>query len=354
MAVHGGDIYTAVEVLKNKDIIDFSANINPFGVPDLVCKAINENIDSLVNYPDPYNRKLRKALSEFHNIPIENIVCGNGGADIIFRTAKALKPHHALIPIPSFSEYEEALKETECKITYFNMQYPFRSYENISEEIQKNCYDFLVLCNPNNPTGTLISPVTLHKILDISYAKGIFVLLDECFCDMTEENQTLIKEYNIYPNVLILKSLTKMYAIAGLRVGYGISYDKKLIEKIRCTGQAWSVNTLAEIAGCTALKDTEYKKRFLEFLYKEKIYLYKGLKELGFDVWYPNANYIFFYSGSITDLDKQLLKYRILLRNCNTYRGLETGYYRTAVRTHKENEYLLSCLNEIVNRKEYL
>lgn len=351
MAIHGGDVYTASEILGNLDIVDFSANINPLGVPDSVHEAIVENIDRLRNYPDPKCRKLREAIGEFHGIHPDQIVCGNGGADIIFRLVYSICPKKALIPVPTFSEYGEALEKYGTEVNYFQLEYPFCITAALLDELKTNQYDFLVICNPNNPTGSLIDGNLMSDIMDYAKENNIYVLLDECFYDMTDDEMglnSLISDIDYYPNIIILKSMTKLYAIPGLRLGYGISADTELISKIATIGQPWSVNVMAELAGCAALKDYVYRSKSIQYLKTEREYLYTGLKELGFDVWKPNANYIFFRVKGCTNLDELLLPKYILLRHCDTYKGLNGEYYRAAVKSRVENNYLLQSLKKIL------
>ena len=327
MPKHGGNIYQNPEC--SAEWLDFSANINPFGVPETVQHAIQRAVAALVHYPDPAQQKLRQALAEFHGRLPAEIVCGNGGADVIFRIAHALKPQHALLPVPAFSEYEAALREAGCHVKHWNMPFPYQITPVLLDELRQGNYDFLVLCNPNNPTGTGIPPALLEQLLYLAAEKHIFVLLDECFCDMAETEPdivSMIPRLSEFPHVLVLKSLTKLYALAGLRLGYGICSDQEVTAKIAHTGQPWSVNLLAEAAGIAALSAEDYRKMSLEFLQNERWRLFDELGKLGFRMWKPSANYVFFQAEQCPDLDRQLLPYGILLRHCDTYDGLDATY----------------------------
>lgn len=352
-SIHGGDIYTAKKQLHSDQLLDFSANINPFGVSDSVQSAICGAIPQLSHYPDPNQTMLTNALAVYHNIQPQQIICGNGGADVLFRAVQTIRPQHAVIPIPTFSEYGKALEENGCSVTYWEMKEPFDLTESFLTELQTGKYDFLVLCNPNNPTGSLLSTSLLQKILTLTVQKKIFVLLDECFCDMTETalQSSMIAVCNEYSNLFILKSMTKRYAIPGLRLGYGICSDVTLAEQIRQAGQPWSVNTLASVAGCAALQDIVYQQQFQQFLQTERWFLYHALQELGFTVWKPAANFVFFHAEQFHDLESELLSYHILLRSCGNYRGLDDTYYRVAVRKREENIFLLQCLKEILQKQ---
>jgi threonine-phosphate decarboxylase len=217
--------------------------------------------------------------------------------------------------------------------------------------LRTGAYDFLALCNPNNPTGALLPKQLLEEILRTAQAHHVFVLLDECFYDMVgtpSDSMSMIPQYRQYDNLLILKSMTKRYAIPGLRLGYGICGNDRIAACIQQTGQPWSVSTLAAAAGIAAVQAEAERQAFLRFLQPERQFLYQALRKLGFTVWQPHANFIFFHAKAFPDLEQRLLPYGILLRSCASYAGLDATYYRTAVRTREENLYLLACLNEIV------
>ncbi len=351
MSFHGGDIYTAQEKNGRTEWLDFSANINPFGVPNSVRHAIIQSIERLVHYPDPEQRKLRQALAEYHQVPPSHIVCGNGGADIIFRTIQTISPKHALVPVPTFSEYAKALEETGSLVTYWEMDSTFSITDQLLIEMERGHYDFLALCNPNNPTGKMVPPSLMRKILDLAKKKNIFVLLDECFYEMTEdtaETDSMLRELQEHWNVLIVRSMTKLYAIPGIRLGYGICADSVRTQQIRTLGQPWHISTLAEAAGQAALLDHTYRIQFLTFLQEERQFLYQRLQQFPLQVWKPHANFVFFRAAGCFDLAQRLLPYGILLRHCANYVGLTLEYYRVAVRTHEENIYFLECLQKVL------
>lgn len=345
MTEHGGDIYSD-QGGQNEQWLDFSANINPFGVPDSVKRAIGKQLDDICHYPDVQCRMLRDALSLFHGIPAESIVCGNGGADLIYRYMQALSPKRVLIPMPAFSEYGKAAEAVGAEVTYWKMPYPFRLTEQLLEVLRENQYDCLVLCNPNNPTGAVLDAELLESILHWTEQNGTHVLLDECFLDMADEaaKRSVISQLHRLHHVFVLKSMTKLYALAGLRLGYGICADVQLTEQVRRTGQPWPVNTLASAAGCAAIGDNGYRTHFLQFLRTERAFLAEQLRKIGFTVWESHANFVFFRAEKWQELDVLLRPYGILLRHCDSYIGLDRTYYRAAVRTRAENEALLHAL----------
>ena len=356
MHSHGGDIYSYAERTGSSVIYDFSANINPFGISDEVRKAIAGSVDKISNYPDPQNRELKAAISKYHGISESYIVCGNGGADIIYRTVMAVRPEKSLVIAPTFTEYYEALSQNCKNLVTYSLPHPFVIDEGFIDEISINSYDLIVLCNPNNPTGTLTEKDMICRIAETAKKKNTKVILDECFFDMTElnsEKNSMISLCEQYPNLIIIKSMTKMYALPGIRLGYGICSDEDLTEKIRKCGQPWPVNIPASEAGIAALKDVGYRKEFIEYIEEERMFMYSELRKLGFEVWKPSANFVFFRAPGIGNLDTRLAKYGLMIRHCDNYPGLNEEYYRICVRMRNENLFLLRCLEKIVNEEKH-
>lgn len=349
MTEHGGDIYTFRDNNKNTErIYDFSVNTNPFGLSEKVKGAIIENIEEIKRYPDTENRELISAISEYHGIDKRYIVCGNGAADVIFRAVRAINPEKALVIAPTFSEYERALREAGSKVDIYKLEYPFYVTEKVVNDIEYKEYDVIFLCNPNNPTGILAENRYIYKIAESCYQAGTKLFIDECFMDMTDDNNSAVDLCDKYNNIYILKSLTKMYAMPGLRIGYAISSDIEMIERIRNTGQPWSVNVLGSKAAVAALKDNDYRNKFRSYLTTERKYIKDGLKALGFEVWDSKANYVFFKVSTEIELDKNLKKYGIMIRNCEKISGLGKGFYRVCIGLRQDNEYLLKSMESVL------
>ena len=338
---HGGDIY------RNKNVIDFSANCNPFGTPDSVKKAVALSMERISDYPDTQCEELIKALSEYEDIPEEYFICGNGAADLIFQIALAKGPSKALIPAPTFAEYEQALATVKCGIEryYLKEENDFVPDESILDMITDDI-DIMFICNPNNPTGVITEQKLLLKILEKCSEKNVFLVLDECFTDFLDDpsGNTLKAMLKEYRNLFILKAFTKRYAMAGIRLGYGLTSDSSLISRMNEISQPWNVSVLAQAAGVAALKEEEYVKTSMEYLKKEREFLNEGIKEAGFKTYNSKANYIFFKADE--NLYDYCLEKGILIRNCGNYHGLEKGYYRVAVKLRKDNEKLIKILKE--------
>lgn len=337
---HGGDIF------EREIVYDFSANLNPLGMPESMKNALQKSISEWEKYPDPFCRSLVKKLSERENFPPENIVCGNGAADLIFRIVQTVKPQKAVVCAPSFSEYSKALIQNECEILHYFLSEKsgFALDEKILEMLDESV-QMLILCTPNNPTGRTVDSGLLRRICEKCEANDIVFLCDECFIDFTE-NAAHAEQF-INPNVVVLKAFTKIYAMAGLRLGYALFGDAELAEKVRRNGQFWSVSAPAQTAGEAALDEKNYLEKTLELAKKEREFLTENLRNFGFKVYPSEANFILFYTE--LPLDEMLLSEKILIRNCANFDGLEQGYFRIAVRSHEENSALVSAIERCLN-----
>ncbi len=346
---HGGDSYAYPD-----DLLDFSANVSPLGLPDSVKSALAASIDSWSGYPDPYCRKLKAAIAEHHSIPEASITCGNGAAELIYKVVRVLNPRRALVTAPSFSEYRQALSLTGCGILDFflDARDGFCVTEKLLDVLNPPL-ELLILCNPNNPTGQTMEPGLLDKIIKTCAEKKIRILLDECFIPFLEDADahTKIPLLSEYPNLLILRAFTKFYGMAGLRLGYLLCSDGALLGRISACGQPWSVSAPAQIAGVAALADTEYAQRLRHVIGKERAYLTGAFKQLGLRVIGSQANYLFFQCHGMTDLKERLLKDRILIRSCGNYLGLDRDFYRVSVRTHEENQRLAEAVAGIIGEE---
>lgn len=336
--VHGGDVY------RYENVIDFSANINPYGPPERVIEAVRKSAESLYRYPDIRCEKLRHALAAREGVLEEWLIFGNGAAELLFSLALAVKPKRALIQLPSFAEYARALASVDCEILSYRTCAGdgFHIREDILEQITEEL-DLLILCNPNNPTGTLIKPQLLEKIAEKCKQNGVYLVLDECFLDFTGQTGASGKRWlNTNPMLFILKAFTKLYSIPGVRLGYGLSSNAALSERMEAVRQPWSVSAPAQAAGLSALEETRFAAGSVEKIAAEKARMMQKMKNGGYKVYESAANYIFF-EGRET-LWEECLAAGILIRDCSNYPGLHKGYFRAAVRRKKENDLLLSVL----------
>lgn len=344
--IHGGD-WAGYRASFGCDALDFSANVSPLGLPQGVALAINDALAQVSLYPDPLCRELCAALAAAESVPQEYILCGNGAAGLIYRYAIGAKPRRALITAPTFAEYEAALNTVGCEVKHYRLseQNDFELTADFLNAID-NDIDVLFLCQPNNPTGRLIEPELLQRIIERCAQCGTRVLVDECFLDfLPRPDKFSAKGYLLSaPNLLVLKAFTKLYGMAGIRLGYALCADSALLERMRAAGQPWEVSSLAQVAGVAALRETEYVAQVCALIAQQRPKLEQGLRELGLRVVHGSANYILFRATEA--LGEKLMAKGVVLRSCTNYIGLDKAWYRTAVRTGPENKLLLDAIQE--------
>lgn len=353
LSKHGGNIEEVARRLNisSKEFLDFSANINPLGLSEKVKKSIEKNILKIERYPDITYYDLKKAIEDFEGVSYENILLGNGAAEIIFNIVRGVKPKKALVLAPTFSEYEEALKSIGCSIEHFYLREEdsFSITNDILEKINEDL-DVVFICNPNNPTGVLTKSKDIKEILLKAWETNTVIVVDESFLDFRQDKNIYEckKLLDSFKNLIIVKSATKFFAFPGIRIGYGFISNNELKKKIDGVGISWSVNTLAKEALIAGFLDKEYIKVSLEFVKNEKNYLYENLKNIkGLKVFKPSVNFIMIKTQK-KDLYEKLLEHKIIIRRCNNYYGLSDEFYRVAVRTREENKKLIEALRLIM------
>lgn len=347
---HGGDVYEARE--DGAAWLDFSANINPLGLPSSARAAILAEIDQVIHYPDPAARALKAALSSHYETPEDTLVLGNGAAELFYLFFAAERPRRVLLPVPSFSEYERAALASGADVEYYLLRErdDFAiDVEKLLEAARETKAEAVVLGNPNNPTGTLVEASDLIHLSERLTAMGCSLVVDESFLDFRddEERYTLRKEAGRLPHCLLVRSLTKCFAMPGLRLGFGIAMPA-LAKKLAAHKDVWNVNVLAQVAGVAALQDTAYLSRTRrETAIHARVF--RGLLEDLPGVAHvlpPAANFLFLRLADAGTADALLsgLKARgILVRDCANFPGLSKGFLRLALRTPEENEQLLTA-----------
>lgn len=345
---HGGDWWRFQEE-HQREPLDFSANISPLGVPEGVQRALCAAAASVDRYPDPRCVKLCEALGARHGLSSTQVLCGNGAADLILRLVLAKRPKRALLLAPSFSEYEAALALVDCELSYYQLQeaQDFALDAGILGQLDAQL-DLLILCEPNNPTGRCTDKVLLLQLLERCTALGITLLVDECFGDFLDapEESSLCAHLQTHQNLLLLKAFTKLYGMAGVRLGYVLSANEALLERLALAGQPWAVSSLSQAAGLAALEEKTYVSSLRKLIREERPYLQAGLSALGLRVLAGEANFLLFRSERT--LTVALEERGILVRSCADFRGLDATWYRVAVRIREENTRLLDALREVL------
>ncbi|MEE3380239.1 MAG: threonine-phosphate decarboxylase [Succiniclasticum sp.] len=348
--VHGGDIYGADGLPQKKVLLDFSANINPLGIPSGVRQAIRDAIAGCVNYPDPFCRRLRARLAERLGVPAERIYCGNGASDVLFRLAFSIRPKRTLVLAPTFADYERAATAAGSKMDYFVLRKEdgFRVTPDLVQAITKRT-GMVILCNPNNPTGQLTEKSLLQKVLQKCADLDIPLIIDECFLDFLADPAawSLLDLTGRYPNLVILKAFTKSHAIPGVRLGYCVTGNADLLDRLYACGPDWNVSGLAQAAGVAALEDESYMEATRQLMAREREYMTTQLRRLGLTVYDGAADYLFFYAPQDPGWGALLRERGILIRDCSNYHGLGKGYYRVAVKQRRQNRQLIKEMKEI-------
>jgi threonine-phosphate decarboxylase len=341
---HGG-LYS----IKNptSKIIDFSSNVNPLGFPKSVKKL--DWASKIPVYPDHASLELKKRLAKYLKTHVENLVVGNGATEIIYDFCRAAitKNMRVLIAVPTFGEYQAASRLCNAKLLFFKTMNLEGDLSNFVKKIPKKGIVFI--CNPNNPTGTLMRKSSLLKIVKHAKTKDTLVFVDECFMELSLlPNQSVVNQTSRFENLFVLRSLTKSFGLAGLRIGYGVG-NKKFVSVLNKIKIPWSVSWPAQQAAIAALADRSFLARTQKLIKTESDFLRKSISKLGgFSCFDTSTNFILIKTKMDSQsLQKKLLKKNILVRDCSTFRGLGRNYIRVAVKTHKENLKLIRALEEL-------
>ncbi len=345
---HGGERY-------DKEVsLDFSVNVNPLGMPEFVRKELcnPSRLADWETYPDADCRRLRELLAAEEGVCPEQILCGNGASELLYALAGMFRGKRGLLLTPCFTEYERAFAANDVEVLWQDRSLQEdRSLweERLLGQIGSQKPELVLLCNPGNPMGELLSGELLEAVQSAVTGYGGVLVVDECFLTLTgrEKEASLVSQALVCENLLVVKAFTKTYAIAGLRLGYLVGASK-WIQEIGKKLPEWNVSAPAQLAGTCILEHVKeraiYIEETLSLLEQERRFLRKELSALGYQVWDSGANFLFFQAEE--ELYEQMLAQGILIRQCGNYRGLSRVDYRIAVRTHRENERLVEALKQ--------
>lgn len=363
---HGGDVYTE-GLLKGKKLIDFSSNINPLGVPFGFKKHIDEALETVEMYPDIQYRNLKEYIINYiefskyyfenrkynnlkeRKVSEESIVLGNGAAEVIDLSVSCF--NRICLIVPSFVEYEKSALKWGCDIKYSfldkDMNY---DYDDIYLKVKET--DALVIANPNNPNGSVIDKDKFKVIMDYCEENNKKIIIDEAFSEFTgKRGFSFLKEVEKYKCLFIIKALTKFYAMPGIRLGYGITLDTQLIEKVKEKQNPWNVNCFAEVAAKYSLNDEEYIENSLEWIETEREFMVSKLKQIDFieKVYKTYGNFVLCKLNGIDcdNLYNLCFKQGIVIRKCDNFKGLDKSYVRFAIKDRKCNETFINTLKNL-------
>jgi len=368
---HGGRIWEAARELgvDPRQILDFSANLNPLGPPPGVMALIRERLADVAHYPEPRGGALKRELALHLGISPDNVMVGNGAVELIYCLCRAIAPRHALIPAPTFSEYARAVHSCGGEVHHFPLEPPeFRlPADRLAAALRGGHYDLAVLCNPNNPTGTLATPDELTPIVEAAARAGTWLLVDESFLGFLPRPEQysargLVRSWDgSGSRLVVLDSFTKLYCLPGLRLGY-LTGPAPLISRMEEARDPWSVNVLAQIAGTACLRERDYLERTRRLLPDLRRALADALSAIpGLRVFPSAANFLLLQAGPSSPcvgpgtpgpqqtLADRLAHRLVLVRDCSDFPGLEAGgYIRVAVRLPEENDRLVRALEEVL------
>ncbi len=359
LPVHGGTVFqTARELgVAVEEILDFSANINPLGMPVRAWEALGKALDQLQHYPEMYADSLIKQIALLGNHPESRILAGNGSTELIYLLVRVLKPKTALIVAPAFTEYQRAVKVYCGKVDFCHALYEnnFVPETDLLIKALEQGPDILFMGNPNNPTGSLLRPKELYPLLQAARQSGTICIIDEAFIDFVDEQVSMESMVGEFENLVVLRSLTKIFSLAGLRCGYLLA-NPELVERLRYHQEPWNVNSLAIAAAQEALADKLFQEDTCRFIARERDFLQQLLTRIPFLQIFPSrANYL------LIKLDRQhssrqlsdflRCKYRILIRLCTDFTGLDDSFIRIAIKNRENNLRLVAAMEEFFLRQ---
>jgi threonine-phosphate decarboxylase len=353
---HGSNphyLYEAMNLPFPNERIDFSANINPLGPPPLLKENWGSLLQVITEYPDPHGIVLKKKLAEQLGLQEKQVLLGNGGAEIISLLGRMLAGKKAVIVQPAFSEYEEACRVNGCKVEYHQLR-P-NSWEwtdhGLSEKLAGA--DALFLCNPNNPTGVYYPKTLVLQLLEECRKHKCLMIVDEAFYDFLAEYESIAQYINEYPNLIIIRSMTKMFAIPGLRLGYLLA-EPSVIKSLGSFQPHWSINAIALKAGEWCLDSETYIADTIALIERERQRLFQFYKERNLQVSPSRVNFYLLKDPSIED-QLPFLQYLVtkgmIPRHTVNFPGLEGRWLRFAIKGRSDNDKLMAAVDEWLNSR---
>ena len=352
---HGSDLEQIEKIynIKKEDITSFSANVNPLGVSFRLKKTLAEHIDAITSYPDRDYTALRKCIAEYAGTEMEKIIVGNGSTELISLFIQIKHPKKALIAGPTYSEYEREVSLGGGRAHYYSLKEAdsFQLDLNKLEEDLTKDIDLLILCNPNNPTSTVVSRSEMRKILDICKHKDIFVMVDETYVEFAEhmDEITSVPLTDYYNNIIILRGISKFFAAPGLRLGYAVCGNADLIKEINQKKNPWTINSLAAIAGEIMFRDQDYINETRTLIGTERSRIVSLLQTNPLlKVYEPKANFVLVRiqkeTVSSMDLFEAAIRRGLMIRDCSTFPFLDNKYIRFCFMSPEKNDELLQVI----------
>lgn len=349
---HGGNIREAIKRygLEGKKVLDFSSNVNPLGPSSAARRAAKKALALIDRYPDPDMTDLRKAIARYFGIKPGQVICGNGSNELIHLIPRVFRPKKVLVPMPTFTEYAAAVEEAGGEVVplRLNEREGFR-VDPIEMAFALKGMDMAFLSNPGNPTGLLVTKAEMAELMGHALQNGVRLVVDEAFMDFIE-SESMVKQAVEATQLICIRSFAKFFGMPGLRIGYAVS-DEATIAALRAGQEPWTVSIPAEHAAIAALNDWRHVKKTRSMIEKERDRLLSDLRLLpGVEPFPSAANFIFM---KVASFDAPLLVQKLgirglLVRDCSSFPGLDSGFVRVAVRTRWDNRRLIKALRELL------
>ncbi|WP_460167886.1 cobyric acid synthase [Thermostilla marina] len=352
---HGGQVDDAARSAGclPEELTDFSAAINPLGPPSGALHAAACALDRIEHYPDPFCRSLASALARFHSVDADRVVCGNGSSELLYALPKVFSPRRVVVVTPCYVDYLDVATHHDIELasiacrpeTDFSIE-----WDAFEAELQRG--DLVIVGFPNNPTGRTFSQETFSAIVE--HRRDVDFVVDEAFADFLEPQRSFVG--TDHENLLVLRSLTKFYAIPGLRLGYAVG-PREVISRLRNCLPPWSVNAVAQAVGSAALGDEAYRRTTRDTIARLRTELCTDLQRVpGLRVFPSEANYLLVRTTdpqwTARRLYAELLSRRIVIRCCENIPCLDDSYFRVAVRNEDENRRLVDALRACVGSRD--
>lgn len=356
---HGSDLEKIEEIygIRREDITSFSANVNPLGISPKMRSSIVEHVDAVTSYPDREYKTLRKAIGTYASTPWENILVGNGATELISLFIQIKSPKKALILSPSYSEYEREISLAGGQTCYYFLKEENDFVLDLADfkaHLKKNI-DFLVICNPNNPTSTALTQDILEEVLTECGHLGIFVMIDETYVEFAPQGKAIeaIPLTERHQNLVVLRGVSKFFASPGLRMGYAVTGNQDLLAEINTKKNPWTLNSLAVAAGELMFSDTDYIQKTKDLIASERNRIYQELSAWdSVKPYAPSANFILvkILKKGVTadDLFDHAIRRGLMIRNCCTFPGLSNRFFRFCFMSPEKNRELLGALKELL------
>lgn len=356
---HGSDLEKVEKYyhIPKECITCFSGNVNPLGLSERVKKQIQEHLDLISSYPDRSYTSLRNSISSYCHIPSQNIMVGNGSTELISLLIEQLFPKKTLILGPTYSEYSRELSFSDSDVSYYYLEAKNDFKLDLSDFLStlEEGFDLLILCNPNNPTSSAITAATMKEILDVCKNRGTFVMIDETYVEFAPDIAAIssVPLTNLFDNLIVLRGVSKFFAAPGLRLGYAITSNQPVLNRVKERQMPWSLNSIGAYAGEQLFKDTSYIEKTKELISSERSRILHTLRTFDqIKVYEPYANFF------LVQIEKKgvtafnvfecCIKEGLMIRDCSSFSHLNGEFIRFCILEPDANTKLLNVLQTIL------